>query len=95
MCHLHHTHFHFPVVCCLLAKVFQARLERKVCSSQRHALPTGPILGLKLANQGLLCAWWESTCFTETKLTTTVRHRYVKQGHYVHIPAARVLAQAG
>lgn len=23
-CHLHHTRLHFPVVCCLLAKVFQA-----------------------------------------------------------------------
>lgn len=29
MCHLHHTRFHFPVVCCLLAKVLQARLEGK------------------------------------------------------------------
>ena len=29
MCHLHHTRFHFPVVCRLLAKVFQAPLEGK------------------------------------------------------------------
>lgn len=29
LCHLHHTRFHFPVVCRLLAKGFQAQLEGK------------------------------------------------------------------
>lgn len=54
MCHLYHTHFHFPVVCCLLAKVFQARLERKK-SAQVNGTHSQPALYSDSSLQSKAC----------------------------------------
>lgn len=60
MCHLHHTRFHFPVVCRLLAKVFQAQLEGKK-NAEVNGMPTGPVLGLRPVKQGTLCEQLKNT----------------------------------